>query len=51
MTESHDLLLIFGFGIVALGIVTIAYFAFLSSQRKINTPHEPSYVMVPQGLR
>ena len=50
MVESHDLLILFGFGVVALGIVTIAYFAFLSSQRT-QTPLAASYVAVPQGLR
>ncbi len=50
MTESHDLLLIFGFGIVTLGIVAIAYFAFLSSQRNQSLP-TATYVQVPDSLR
>ena len=51
MAESHDMLILFGFGIVALGIVAIAYFAFLNSQSKISTPLGSSYVMIPQGLK
>ena len=51
MTESHELLLMFGFGIAALGIVAIAYFAFLSSQRKMDTAQTATYVQVPNALR
>jgi len=50
-SKSHDLLILLGFGVVALGIVAIAYFAFLSSQSKISTPLGSSYVMIPQGLK
>lgn len=51
MTDSHDLLLIFGLGIVALGIVTVAYFAFLGSQRKTDIPQSETYVQVPNSLK
>lgn len=50
MADSHDLLLIFGFGIVALGIVAIGYFAFLSSQRKQDVQPTPTYVQMPNSL-
>jgi len=50
MTDSKDLLIIFGVGILTLGIVAIAYFAFLSSQR-INTAQTATYVQVPSALR
>ena len=44
------MLIMFGFGIAALSIVAIAYFAFLSSQRK-QEPPIPTYVQVPDSLR
>ena len=50
MSESHDLLLMLGFGIVTLGVVAIAYFAFLSSQRKQDVPQSATYVQVPASL-
>ena len=50
MTDSHDILIIFGFGIVTLGIVAIAYFAFLNSQRKDVQP-ATTYVQIPNSLR
>ena len=49
MSDSRDILLMLGFGIVTLGVVAIAYFAFLSSQRKQDQPI-PTYVQVPGSL-
>jgi len=48
MTDSKDLLIIFGVGILTLGIVAIAYFAFLSQKQVVPTN---TYVQVPNSLR
>jgi flagellar basal body-associated protein FliL len=50
MSDSKGILIIFGVGIVTLGIVAIAYFAFLSQKQNTATPTN-TYVQVPNSLR
>jgi flagellar basal body-associated protein FliL len=50
MSDSKDMLIIFGVGIVTLGIVAIAYFAFLTHKQTMVAPTN-TYVQIPNSLR